>query len=1022
MRAQAQGQAKMFIRTYPGAADFTVEDLRRKLNSDEKSALIQSIQRSIDWIPGLSPFWHRHRMQLTNMIEQLGSPHLFFTLSAADLRWPELHRLIEEQRAQLTSEPPVNIDQLNQRAAYDRRIDNLTRYPHIVASFLQSRVKTFLESLKQIPEFDYIDHWYRYEWQHRGSGHVHGFLWLKDGPAIDDKDFSNADHRSELAQYFAKRVFSHTPIPHLPRPAINPCQVSSPVDKDNRTDVAELLNRCQRHSKCLPTYCLRWNNQLRKQACRFGFLHPSCDGPKIEKNHKGQWTFYPFRPTSDNDLNRFHPLWIAMWRGNIDISPVLGKHAAINYIAKYAAKAESMSNNLDKTILDLTQNQPDTDGIGTIIAKTLNRFCIERDFSAQEACHQLLQLQMVECSRVFVTINLSNDLTVNKVLNPRRRAPRRTHTHTAQGQPPSDDLPADNTTSKSVLEGYMERSPECVDLSYYDMMKSYKWRPKKKDWVIRNIDAIVQIYPRKWQDSLKKDPTMPHDGQETSTFATAARRALMLYIPFRDISRLSDVNVLLDPNSQVTPYDPTESITHNNNRWRLCFLWHIFHTHRRFLKQLFNLFHDITENDFNHVIDPDDSDNEWDPTPDIDRRQELEWERAARLPLNGQRQMGQPWEFFGFRDIDLLHDWSSDLQQYQLAPDLETFIASNKRHSAADMMDAQVVPPEMLNPRQREIYDYLVEGFRLEAGHHTFNTVVMGTAGVGKSFLIRALESGIWQTAKEKYGEEQYPTIRSVVKLAAFTGKAAYQVGGVTIHSLLAVGNIHNPQPLLLETLRRLQRDIQHIHFLFLDEMSMIGLKLLLLIDHRLRELRPQYRDIPFGGVSVVLFGDFGQLPPVMDTALYQSVTNRSPSVIQDTSKLYYDSFTRAFNLTQQMRQQGQDEMDIRFQGALSRLRTGMVTKDDWEFFQSRVLSNLSLDDQREFHESIILYTTNDEVFERNVSMLERVGSPVARIEAQYHGISNEDGAKIDSEYCNGLEHVLHLSVGSRVLFYSFIF
>ena len=75
----------MFIRTYPGTANLTIEDLRRKLESNEKSALIQSIQRSIDWIPGLSPYWHRNRMQLTHMIEQLGSPHLFFTLSTADL-------------------------------------------------------------------------------------------------------------------------------------------------------------------------------------------------------------------------------------------------------------------------------------------------------------------------------------------------------------------------------------------------------------------------------------------------------------------------------------------------------------------------------------------------------------------------------------------------------------------------------------------------------------------------------------------------------------------------------------------------------------------------------------------------------------------------------------------------------------------------------------------------------------------------------------------------------------------------
>ena len=68
-----------------------------------------------------------------------------------------------------------------------------------------------------------------------------------------------------------------------------------------------------------------------------------------------------------------------MWRGNIDISPVLGKYAAINYIGKYAAKTESISRDLDKAILDIAQTQPDMNGIQTVIAKTLHRFRIERD-------------------------------------------------------------------------------------------------------------------------------------------------------------------------------------------------------------------------------------------------------------------------------------------------------------------------------------------------------------------------------------------------------------------------------------------------------------------------------------------------------------------------------------------------------------------------------------------------------------------------------------------------------------------
>jgi hypothetical protein len=76
-----------------------IEEIREWLNSDAKHAFIQSIQRQIDWIPGLISFWQHQHRQLIQMIEQLDSPHLFFTLSAADLHWPELHQIIEQQRA-----------------------------------------------------------------------------------------------------------------------------------------------------------------------------------------------------------------------------------------------------------------------------------------------------------------------------------------------------------------------------------------------------------------------------------------------------------------------------------------------------------------------------------------------------------------------------------------------------------------------------------------------------------------------------------------------------------------------------------------------------------------------------------------------------------------------------------------------------------------------------------------------------------------------------------------------------------
>ena len=68
------------------------------------------------------------------------------------------------------------------------------------------------------------------------------------------------------------------------------------------------------------------------------------------------------------------------------------------------------------------------------------------------------------------------------------------------------------------------------------------------------------------------------------------------------------------------------------------------------------------------------------------------------------------------------------------------------------------------------------------------------------------------------------------------------------------------------------------------------------------------------------------------------------------------------------------------------------------------------------FDNAVVLLSTNKEVDERNMHMMERVDIPVTKIEVLYYSISREEGVKVDSNYCNNLEHVLYLSVGCRVI------
>ena len=58
---------------------------------------------------------------------------------------------------------------------------------------------------------------------------------------------------------------------------------------------------------------------------------------------------------------------------------------------------------------------------------------------------------------------------------------------------------------------------------------------------------------------------------------------------------------------------------------------------------------------------------------------------------------------------------------------------------------------------------------------------------------------------------------------------------------------------------------------LIVDEMSMIGRRQMGMIDSRLCQVFPVRSSQPFGGTSLILVGDFGQLSPVCDTPLYMA-------------------------------------------------------------------------------------------------------------------------------------------------------
>ena len=73
---------------------------------------------------------------------------------------------------------------LSEQNANKYRHQDLVNNPHITAWFFERRFKLFFEKVL-VPKWNLEDWWFRFEWQHRESSHVHGIAKRKDAPEID---------------------------------------------------------------------------------------------------------------------------------------------------------------------------------------------------------------------------------------------------------------------------------------------------------------------------------------------------------------------------------------------------------------------------------------------------------------------------------------------------------------------------------------------------------------------------------------------------------------------------------------------------------------------------------------------------------------------------------------------------------------------------------------------------------------------------------------------------------------------
>ena len=132
------------------------------------------------------------------------------------------------------------------------------------------------------------------------------------------------------------------------------------------------------------------------------------------------------------------------------------------------------------------------------------------------------------------------------------------------------------------------------------------------------------------------------------------------------------------------------------------------------------------------------------------------------------------------------------------------------------------------------------------------NVFITGSAGTGKTYLLKQYI----QYLKER---RVYPTI------VAPTGIAASHLKGHTIHSFFALGIrdtvVDNGYVEFLQDKTYLKTRFSKLQVLIVDEVSMVSPEIFASMDKVLRAFKNSPE--PFGGVQVVISGDFFQLPPV---------------------------------------------------------------------------------------------------------------------------------------------------------------